>query len=50
MEMNTYQKPELVFCGAAIEAIQANSKETMADDAQAPHDFPATTTAYEADE
>jgi len=48
--MKMYQKPELVVCGSAIQAIQANSKETMADDAQAPHDFPATTTAYEADE
>ena len=48
--MNTYQKPGLVFCGNAMQVIQATSKETMADDAQAPHDFPSTTTAYEADE
>jgi len=48
--MKTYQRPEIVSCGLAAQLIQANSKETLADDAQAPHDIPATTTAYEADE
>jgi hypothetical protein len=48
--MKTYQRPEMVCCGFAQEVIQATSKETLADDAQAPHDIPATTTAYEADE
>jgi hypothetical protein len=48
--MKAYQRPEIVPCGFAQQVIQANSKETLADDAQAPHDIPATTTAYEADE
>lgn len=48
--MNAYQKPEIVFSGAAQLAIQALEKWSMADDAQSPHQPPSTTTAYEADE
>jgi hypothetical protein len=50
IHMNTYQKPEIVFSGAAQQAIQATEKHTMADDAQFPYELPATTSAYEADE
>jgi hypothetical protein len=48
--MKTHQRPKIVCCGFAQQVIQATSKETIVDGAQAPHDIPATTTAYEADE
>ena len=48
--MKTYTKPELVLCGDASQAIQGIGKQTMANDAQVPHEPPATTPAYEADE
>jgi hypothetical protein len=48
--MKTYTKPELVLCGDASQAIQGSGKQTMANDAQVPHEPPATTPAYEADE
>lgn len=50
IRMNKYQKPEIVFSGAAQQAIQATSKHAVADDALFPYDQPATSSAYEADE
>jgi hypothetical protein len=50
IKMKAYQKPEIVFSGAAQQVIQALEKASMADDAQSPNHPPATTTAYEADE
>jgi hypothetical protein len=48
--MNSYQKPEVVFCGNALESVQHMGKTAIANDAQAPNQPPATTPAYEADE
>ncbi len=48
--MNSYQKPEVVFCGDAIQSILSVGKTAIANDAQPPHEPPATVPAYEADE
>ncbi len=48
--MSKYQKPEVVFCGDALQAIQSMTKAALAFDSQPPHQPPATTPAYEADE
>ena len=50
IQMNSYQKPEVVFCGNALESVQHMGKTAIANDAQAPNQPPATTPAYEADE
>jgi len=48
--MNTYEKPEVVLSGDAVRAIQNMAKTAIANDAAPPHQPPATTSAYEADE
>jgi hypothetical protein len=50
IQMRGYEKPELTVSANAVEAIQNLAKTSMADDAQPPHEPPATTSAYEADE
>lgn len=50
IEMSRYEKPEVVVSGDAVEAIQNMAKTAIANDAQPPHEPPATTSAYEADE
>lgn len=48
--MNRYEKPEVVLSGDAVRAIQNMAKTAIANDAAPPHQPPATTSAYEADE
>lgn len=48
--MSRYHKPELVISGDAVQTIQNMGKTAMANDAQPPHEPPATAPAYEADE
>ena len=45
-----YEKPEVVLSGDAVQAIQNMAKTAIANDAAPPHEPPATTSAYEADE